>query len=573
MTPIQGTAANTVNWQSLLDTLVETSGVEGSAKISDDNRSLTFTATVNGVESTVTVRIPDDLDLPGEVDEAAIASLVQKLSDPVFNLSDGEIKAFEKQITQIYQDAAGAVSETQSSSANSVMFDLYKLMALLVEVGQSQRDAARELRTAQSEQVQNSIQNQADTQRNAAMVGLIVGVVCGAVSAIVSGVMLGMQGVSYKNQLSAARSSGADAAQTNANMIKSADTSAHANAQLQKVEGQVGQDIASTVKGEINGKVANTKSTFEQKTQVLAEKQQAFDNAQRDLDAARTTRTAKTTAATEAQQRVDTARAEAGIQDPQKSATAAKADYIRDCLGRQQPADDAQLTKFDNAIRAESALTTAKAELEAAPSEQAIANKELAVSNASDALQTAKTEQQAARADYRASLKSAADAYAAKYEAAVAADGPNSESATTTRKEMRMASAYADSKLAEEGVTTAVEHRADVADATDAVDKATQRLNSNADYRGALHRIEVFQGINAINTSIGNMLQGMTQSITAMINAEATKKGAEQEEEKDQLEQTKDLFSQAQNLIDSVIQLMQAVSAAESQSMRDAIQA
>ena len=138
---------------------------------------------------------------------------------------------------------------------------------------------------------------------------------------------------------------------------------------------------------------------------------------------------------------------------------------------------------------------------------------------------------------------------------------------------MRMAQAYAGSKLAEAGVTTAAEHRADVTAANDAVDRATQRLNANADYRDALHNIEVFSGINAINTAIGNMLQGMTQNITGMINAEATKKGAEQEQQKDQLDQVKDLFQQAQSLIDSVVQLMQAVASAESQSMRDAIQA
>jgi len=46
-----------------------------------------------------------------------------------------------------------------------------------------------------------------------------------------------------------------------------------------------------------------------------------------------------------------------------------------------------------------------------------------------------------------------------------------------------------------------------------------------------------------------------------------------QQQQQEELEQTKDLFGQAQNLVDSVVQLMQAVSAAESQSMRDAIQA
>ena len=570
MTPIQGTTPNAISWQGLLDKLVETSGVEGAAKISADNRSLVFTATVNGVESPVTVRIPDDLELPGEVDEAAIASLVGKLSDPAFNLTEGEIAAFKEQITKIYNDASAAVAETKSRSTGSVMFDLYKLMALLVEVAQSQRDAARDLRSAQSAQIQNSIQSQADTQRSAAMVGLIVGVVCGAVSAIVSGVMLVKQGNAYKNQLSAARSSGADAAQTNANMVKGADTAAHANAQLQKVEGQVGENVASTVKGEMNGKVAAMRATYDQKTQVVAEKQQALNAAEGDLAAARAAIAPKEAAVNEAQQAVNAARAEAGIQDPQKSATAAKMDYIRDCLNNQQPTDNEQLAKFDTAIQAESTLATAKTEL--ANAQQPIAGKELAVTNARDALQTAKGEQEAARANYRASLQSAADAYADKYESAVSADGPNSPAAKSARDNMRMAQAYAGSKLAEAGVTTAAEHRADVTAANDAVDRATQRLNANADYRDALHNIEVFSGINAINTAIGNMLQGMTQNITGMINAEATKKGAEQEQQKDQLDQVKDLFQQAQSLIDSVVQLMQAVASAESQSMRDAIQ-
>ncbi len=564
--------ATSVNWGNLLNKLAESAGPNG-VQVSEANRSVTFSANVDGVESRITVRIPDDLDLTGAVDEAAIASLVEKLSDASFGLTEEQIAAFKEQITKIYKDMSVAVASVKSTSTGSVMFDLYRLMALLVEVAQSQRDAARQLRTAQSEQIQNSIQSQADTQRNAAMVGLIVGVVCGAISAIVSGVMLGMQGAAYKNQLSAARSSGADAAQTNADMIKSADTSAHADAQLRKVEGQVGERIATDVKGQMDGQVANARDTYVRKSNAVINKQQDYDTARNDLSAARADRSAKQTAVADAQRTVDAARAEAGIENAQRSATGAKADYIRECFGRHEAPADERLAKFDTAIRAEADLQSARTALGGAPTEEAIAGMELAVSNANDALQTAKTEQQTARADYRAALKTAADGYADRYEAAVAADGPNAESAVKARSEMRMARAYSGSKLAEEGVTTAVEHRQDLAAAREGVDQANKRLNANADYRNALHNGEVYTGVNAINTAIGSMLQGMTQNITGMINAEATRKGAEQEQEKDQLEQTKDLFGQAQNLVDSVVQLMQAVAAAESQSMRDAIQA
>ena len=136
--------------------------------------------------------------------------------------------------------------DSAQSNIRRAMFDLYKMMALLVEVAQSQRDAARDLRTTQSQQIQNSIQSQADTQRAAAMVGLIVGVVCGAISAIVSIGMLAGQAASFKNQLNTARTSGADAAQSNAQMTKAADNAAHANelAQLAGRLKELGDELA-----------------------------------------------------------------------------------------------------------------------------------------------------------------------------------------------------------------------------------------------------------------------------------------------------------------------------------------
>ena len=560
-----------VNWSALLNKLSDVDGAN-SVQFSEVDRSLTFTATVNGTESKITVRIPDDLDLPGEVDETAIASLVQKLSDDTLGLTDEQVEAFKEQITKLYKDMSTALSNVQSTSTGKVMFDLYKLMALLVEIGQSQRDAARDLRTAQSQQVQNSIQAQADTQRNAAIVGLIVGVVCGAISAIVSGVMLGMQAHAFKSQLNTARTSGTDAAQSNAQMTKGADNAAHANAQLQKTETQVGPETATRVKNDIRVQIGEKEQAYAAAKNDASEAQQRFDTVQRDFETASADRTQKQTVLRDAQRANQTARVEADI--PQgKTAAKAKFDYVRQCAQEHVPADEQKLAKYDAAIKAENDMSAATTALANAPSEQEIGNKQAAVTDARAALDTANQKVETERVNYRAALQSAADSYTDRYNAAVAADGPNSDSAKAARNDMRMARAFTESKLNEEGVTTAVERRADVAAADDAVDKAAQRLNNNTDYKKALHRIERYSGVNAINTAIANMLQGMTQNITAMINAEATRKGAEQEREKDQLEQSKDLFQQAQNLVDAVVQLMQAVAAAESQSMRDAIQA
>jgi hypothetical protein len=569
MSTIQGTGLNTVNWQGLLDKLVETSGAEGAAKISADNRTLVLTANVNGTPTTITVSIPDDLQLPGEVDEQAITSLINKLSTSNTGLTQDQIAVLNKQLTEIYNEMAGALDDVTRTSTGKVLFDLYKLMALLVEVAQTQRDAARELRTAQSAQIQNSIQSQADMQRDAALTGLLVGVILGAASVVVSCVMVGLQSGAFKNQVSAARASGADAAQTNANMIKGADTAQHANAQLAKVQGQVGEPIATDVKNAMDAKLAAPKARVERAEAALTpEKQAQLQTAQLELNELRAGGVKDPQAIQQAQSEVTQTRAAAGIPEG-KTAAKAKFEYVRECAKSGNAADEAKMLNYDKAIQAENKLAAANK----APTAQELTAKETAVTNLRAEINDAKTELSAAKSEYRASIKNAADAYQAKYEAAVAADGPNSKAAQTARNEMRMARAYAGSKLQEQGVSSAADHRLDVAEATDAVDKANQRLNGDADYRNALHKIERYTGINAINTALNNMFQGMAQNISGMMSAEATRLGSEQEKERDQLDQTKNLFDQAQGLVDSVIQLMQAVAAAESQSMRDAIQA
>ncbi len=572
MNNIQGTGLNTVNWQGLLDKLVETSGVDGAAKISTDNHTLVFKAEVNGATTTITVNIPDDLPLPGEVDEEAIESLITKLSGPNTSLTADEIQALKEQLTTLYNEMAEALDEVTRTSTGSVMFDLYKLMALLVDVAQSQRDAARELRTTQSAQIQNSIQSQADMQRDAAMVGLIVGVVCGAASVIVSCVMVGLQGAAYKNQVSAARASGTDVAQTNAKMLKGADTVDHANAQLAKVEKQVGTTTANAVRRDIKVTIGPKEQAYGAAKAKVTEAQTAFDNAQHELDTMTSTRSQRQATLAEAQRDYDVSRVQNEIPEG-KAAVTAKAEYLQQCEQTHTPPDQQRIAKYDSAIAAEQRLSDAQSAMANAPTEEAIANKQTQVNGARKTLTKAKGEAEQARVAFRKAVKTAADDYARKYEGAVNTQGSNSKAATQARNEMRMAKAYAASRLAEEGVSTKGELRAELVGAKDGVEKANQQLNANDDYRHALHRIERYTGINAINTALGNMFQGMTQNISGMMSAEATRLGSEQEQERDQLDQTKDLFDQAQGLVDAVVQLMQAVASAESQSMRDAIQA
>ena len=174
-----------IDWSSLLnklDAASKAAGAQGAGGVTA-GQSVTVTANVDGVQKTITFPVPDDLALPDQVDQAGIDSLCAKLAgDKSLGLTEADVKAVHQALT----DALGAAAPNITQGSKSVMFDLYKLMSLLVEIGQKQRDATREIRTAQSQQVQKSIQDQADIQKQAALTGMISGLACCAIQVGIS---------------------------------------------------------------------------------------------------------------------------------------------------------------------------------------------------------------------------------------------------------------------------------------------------------------------------------------------------------------------------------------------------
>ena len=583
-----------VSWEALLNQVNEASN---AGKVSETNRSVTFTTQLDDGVASVIVNIPDDLELPSAVTPEAIETLMTKLGGADFNLNETQLALIKDEITKVYNQMAGALSATQSKSTGAVMFDLYQLMALLVEVAQSQRNAARDLRNTQNQQIQNSIQSQADAQRNAAIVGLVVGVTCGVLSAAVSVGMLVGQGAAYKTQVNTARMSGMEAAQNKVTMLQNADTPQHAQAQLAKVEGGIKTEgLAAGVKDTINANTLEAKNQFEAAKTVDA-KQTRFNEAdarlteakQAETQAATTVETRKTELATAKEQLNAHVKAMnelgAGTPAPEisetKTATQARAEYVAACEAKNEVPSAGTLSKYDAVITAEGnleAANTAKTQatqtVEQRTQEQTTAKSELDTAKATAKAANAPEDLATARREYRAALELEADRYATEYENAVSQKAPKAEIAAA-RDKMHMARAYVNNELMKSPdlQSTPTEYKEALGHAKIGADAAAQRLNNNMDYRGALRRIETLTGINAINTAIGNMLQSMTQSISGAITSEATRMGADQQKEQEQLDQTKDLFNQAQSVVDAAVQLMQAVRQAETQSMRDAIQA
>ena len=565
---IQATNNNArIDWSSLLNKLdaaskaVETQGAGGVTAGS----SVTITANVDGVEKAITFPVPDDLDLPAAVDQAGIDSLCAKLAgNQSLGLTEADVKAVHDALSAAL--AAATPSLSASTGSKSVMFDLYKLMALLVEVGQKQRDAAREMREAESAQIQKAIQNQADQQKAAALTGMIAGAICCAIQVAVSVGMLAKQGSAFKQQLNTLGTSGVDAAKQNLSMVKAADSPEAAKTQLDNVKASIG---GKTVPGQHRTLGAEIEHSFE-----------TADQAQARLGAAK----AQLTADGQKLQRIADPNAQRQPGDVPPDSDLAKA--------------EARLAKFDRMteLDAKPNRTVAETrELLELRNQVGDANRAQLQQDVETGRQTLVSELQSkivadgdkvetSRQAYREAIKTDLGRYENEYQAALSerslAENPTKAeiarldaNVETAANKLQYARAYANYRLAEPGVTTAAERAADIKLAADQIDSAMHSRSLDSAFLRASFQLQTTEVKLGIVNAIGNATQSFISGLTSYIQAGAKEGEAQQNKAQEELDQTKDLFNQAQELVDAVVQLMQAVTSAESQSMRDAIQA
>lgn len=582
---VNGNPATPINWETLLSPL----GDVKKADSVDGKTSFTITTKVGDETKTTTISIPDDLDLPETVNQGTLNDLVDKLAATGLGFTDEQIATMKDAIAKLYGDTATAIDQVNKASKGSVLFDLYALMALMIEVAQSQRDAAREMRTSQNLAIQQSIQNQADQQREAARVGMIVGIICGAVSALASGALMFGQSRVASNQSKLMAQSGTDSAQMHLSSLKNVDSTATAQAKLDQVSAKVGNEVAGRVNNEFNNRmvddqVGNLHDNFTNAKTNLDAKNEALATAKEELQTANTTLTDKTAAKNDAQSRVDTL-------SEKIDAYWEKSQYVK---AQGEHADPAKIAEFNQRIGDNFDINQAHQELDAAQADLAHANTELstaqrdvqikgdAVTRATAEVETAKTDFAKAKDDYVKTVKDIAADYQDKYQSAVdklANPPPGADKAQlkanvkTAKAEMEMAFAKEARLLSDNDVMTTAEQKDMIAGARLRLDTTNERLTQRSDFKSAERRMSMLMGINNINQALGGVAQSAVSNWSATISSEATRQGAETQREEEMLDQTKDLFQQEQKLIDQVVQLFTAVIQAESQSMRDAIQA
>jgi len=583
-----------IDWEQILSSI----GDVKKADSVDGKQTFTVTTTSGGETVTTTISIPDDLEIPENVGKESLQGLVDKLGVSGLNITEEQISAMKESISKAYDAMMSAVDGAESSSGTmskktNAMFNLYALMALMIDVAQSQRDAQREIRTAENQAIQKSYQNQADTQRDAANLGMWVGIGCGVFSAASSIGLMTAQGVTASQQAKIVDQAGGTSAQMRSTMLQNTDSPEHAATQLNNTIEKVGDGVANRVQQDFESKLSGDGNNGNLKTaldEMIVNNNEARNNViekEETLSTERETLTQKEGERDAAQRDFD----EANSKATEKQAAYDKVVKEENTKGNLFGADAKNQDRID----------AAKAELDSAKNELATARTRLDTANKAVEQQTQKvttaqndvtlanqkvasteTALTQARSDYQKTVSEVASSYRDKYQNAVdRLSNPSGDvdvaelkaNVETAKSEMEMAFAVEADLLSQNGVMTPTEQTNLVSTARDKVDFARDSAYKRADVKAFDSRMTKLTGVAQINQSIGGVLQTMASQLSSIKSSEATREQAETTKEQEMLDQTKDLFDQAGDLIDQAIQLYSAVVQTESQSMRDAIQA
>lgn len=600
--------AGAVNWDALLGKLGEVTKTEGADGVAGST-NVTITRTVDGVETPVTIRIPDDLDIPETVDQAAIDSLCQKLAaDTSLNLTEEQIKLFHDTLSETLTKTLAAMpKDSAQSNIRRAMFDLYKMMALLVEVAQKQRDATREMRLAENLAVQKSILDQAEAQRTAAVTGMIAGAICCALQSAATFISLYQQAKAFNAQLGTEKTAGLDVASKNVDMMKAANNQGNADKQLAKVQQQIGGKPSLTnghsVRSEVetsfdnSAEFRNAQAKFTE-TQNALQKSNTMQVTADALGRNAETVTSADVAGLDAPEFADVKTAVAKL-DAYK-AELAKLDNIQGLSAEDKAFFIKQMTdpNASESIDATNRMLDLRQQfpqlndvnLTTDPSHATLVENVRTACDGAYAKFAEKTgrlkvDLETAKQNLRAQIKLEVQKFESSYDSALKdyneaiktgskADIKAAEAKLEkAQNQLTYARAYGNAKLMQPGLTDSKAHLADVEEARGRYLSTQQTRANSVDYINASNTITKAQAYNSLIAAIGGFGQNFVQNWSQLLNAEATKMGAQQKKSEEELDQTKDLFNQAEELVNNVVQLMNAVRQAEMQSMRDAIQA
>ncbi len=432
-------------------------------------------------------------------------------------LSEEGLEALQKKLDDSFADLKAALKEAESlaqnqsagtTSSHKALFDIYSLMRIMIEVSKQQRQAARQTRDAELVRTVADVKHRAEIMRSTALTSLGMSIAFSLAS--IAAQAASMAG-SVKAQVKAMKietASGITAARQDLALL-SAKNPKESSANLTRIE----KSITDPQKALGDQKLQDAASS----KAVLDKANANLTDAQDELNAADPS---DPDAIAAAQARVDSATSEV---------EAAKGQYAADLDKCMQDID----TQLD-AKRVE--LATAEGQLEVMKSKAEDTKKPLTPKEKQD------------MADLETNISSLKGQV---------------KDLTAARQYMR---ATCVNEKMKNGMIGSLSN--DTASAKAKLDHEVELLNANEEYRDANLMAQRFASISDIAKQTGDMLTSLSQNLNSMRQAEATEYEAAEKTDQSAYDESNDLVASAQQLLQSVLDLLKAVQSAENQSIQ-----
>ena len=520
----------------------------GGAAVRIENDQIVVTVSDGKEMQSVTVSVPDLGAMDAVPDTAALQDIAAKivaLADSLaavdsFN-ADGtagpelqaSISRLQSALTPMVGSSAPGDTAGSSGSGNKVgasnpydptagsmntskvLFDLFALMALMVEVAQKQRDTSREIRLTENQQIQNSIKQQADEMRSAAAISLAFGIVTSVISGVMSGLSLVKQSKAFSQQSTAVKTMETPTQNLQAAHLLSSPKAAETNLHT----------VQAKTSAQVQTKALEGTPSREEFVQAIEPKKTALQQAEADQKAK--LKELNDFKANHDANDPGVAEKEKAYNDAVAKTNQARIEYSQTereffgSLDSKQQMNEALITAKRDEIAAEEAHLSKAHGLE----KQVCKDKITLLKGELKDLQ--------GQTDY---LR----AYTTELKAKYGSDVMKAETMTKAQDSFNIAKA---------------------------------KVERNEQYASSQQMMNRWMGIQQLTMTLSQMTNAGGNMISEMVRAKSTMEGVEQTQHNEQLDQIKDLFQQAETVVQAIVQLMQAVLSAENESLMEAIRA
>ena len=520
----------------------------GGAAVRIENDQIVVTVSDGKEMQSVTVSVPDLGAMDAVPDTAALQDIAAKivaLADSLaavdsFN-ADGtagpelqaSISRLQSALTPMVGSSAPGDTAGSSGSGNKVgasnpydptassmntskvLFDLFALMALMVEVAQKQRDTSREIRLTENQQIQNSIKQQADEMRSAAAISLAFGIVTSVISGVMSGLSLVKQSKAFSQQSTAVKTMETPTQNLQAAHLLSSPKAAETNLHT----------VQAKTSAQVQTKALEGTPSREEFVQAIEPKKTALQQAEADQKAK--LKELNDFKANHDANDPGVAEKEKAYNDAVAKTNQARIEYSQTereffgSLDSKQQMNEALITAKRDEIAAEEAHLSKAHGLD----KQVCKDKITLLKGELKDLQ--------GQTDY---LR----AYTTELKAKYGSDVMKAETMTKAQDSFNIAKA---------------------------------KVERNEQYASSQQMMNRWMGIQQLTMTLSQMTNAGGNMISEMVRAKSTMEGVEQTQHNEQLDQIKDLFQQAETVVQAIVQLMQAVLSAENESLMEAIRA